>query len=195
MSTPSNLSKFAGLQLIDRYSLPHPDWRFGTSPEDIPEDPWTTAAHGWTVRCAPKSRYAFALPASHRLPYRQVRVVLESLRQLTSEHVFVVYPSWEFDISGGLLIDRPMIYVEVVRGDIADLLRGRRSPDAVLSFDSSAGYASECLRGDAEILHEADQVVLVRALRALREEDKVVFEWTKTTDGQILFHDCARFGQ
>ena len=194
MRSPSMMSKYAGLKMIEEYGLPHPNWRFFTSPSELQKQPWTEAPHGWTIRCAPTLQYSFALPSRHCLPFDQVGDTRKKMVDNTKVDMFVVYPSWKFDISGGLLLDGPLAHLEVVRGDIAGLLRGSRSPDASFSYSIGLLGGWICVQGHEDILSQSDRALFINAVRILSSEDRLLLEWTKTSEGGILFHDCVKFG-
>ncbi len=107
--------------------------------------------------------------------------------------MFTIYPSWEFDISGGLLLDGLSACLEVVKGDIAKLLRGKYSPDASFSHTRRTLSGWLCIQGKESLLGTEDRAVLFRAVRALAAEDHLVLEWTKTTEGRLVFHDCLKY--
>lgn len=193
MKNPSQISKYAGLQLIERYGLPHPDWLFVSSPQQVRRRAWACAPHGWTVRCTPTLMYSFALPASHCLPFPSIGSVIQRLSKNHKIDMFVIYPSWKFDISGGLLLDGPSSRLEVVKGDIAMLLRGKRSPDASFSHTAPALSGWLCVQGKESVLGAEDRAVLLRATKVLAAEDHLLFEWTKTTEGRLVFHDCLKY--
>lgn len=193
MRHPLQISKYAGLQLIEMHGLPHPDWCFVSSAKEVPRQAWARAPYGWTVRCTPTLIYAFALPSSHRLPFSSIGPVIQRFAEGHKVDMFVVYPSWEFDISGGLLLDELSARLEVVKGDIARLLRGEHSPDASFSHTIHTLSGWLCIQGKESLLGTEDRAVLLRAVRALAAEDHLVLEWTKTTEGRLVFHDCLKY--
>jgi hypothetical protein len=189
-------SKYDGLRKIEAYCLPHPEWLFIKSPQDIPKKPWVEAPHGWTIRCCPLERYEFGLPSEHRLKYEELPKVLHMISQKVNVSDFVVYPSWEFDISGCLLIGPDEIVVEVVVGDIAPLLKGQKTPDAIYSYKGSGDLSLMLIAGEKELLSASDKIILIDAVRQTPfTKYTTVLEWTKTTMGRILFHDLIELSK
>lgn len=169
--------------------MPHPDWRFIPSARDLPTRPWTDAAHGWTVRCCPVDRYEFGLPSRHYLPFAQVGAVVTELGGSEDRLVFVVYPSWRFDVSGCCLLDGSRLRVEVIQGNIAPLLRGEKNPDGVWASDGPAYLCLHRERGAGDLVSGADRRVLLECARIVEVRTFTVIEWTRTAENELLFHD------
>ena len=187
----ASLSKYHGLLKIETHGLNHPQWVFVTTSSQIPTRPWAEAPVGWTVRCCPEESYEFGLPSKHMLRFTALRsVVSEFTKRLESNVRFVIYPSWEFDISGCCLIEHNRLTVEAVKGDIAPLLKGQVNPDVVLESTGPFFQRFDRVRGHSELLSLQDQRVLLVACRKLEvASTTLVLEWTKTLLGEILFHD------
>ncbi len=186
----ASLSKYHGLLQIEKYGLNHPRWIFVTTSSQIPTQPWAEAPVGWTVRCCPEESYEFGLPSEHMLGFSELRsVVRDFANRLESNVRFVIYPSWEFDVSGCCLIEHNRLIVEAVKGDIAPLLRGKVNPDVVLESTGPFFQRFGRVRGNNEFLSLQDQRVLLVSCRKLEVASALVLEWTKTLFGEIMFHD------
>lgn len=184
-------SKYHGLLQIDKFGLQHPQWVFVKLPNQIPTQPWANAPVGWTVRCCPEDSYEFGLPSKHMLQFSELQsVVYEFSEYITMNVRFVIYPSWEFDVSGCCLMEHGWLTVEAVKGDIAPLLRGQVNPDVVWKSEGPFFQKFDRVRGNNELLSVQDQQVLLVSCRKLNVASAtLVLEWTKTLSGEILFHD------
>lgn len=191
----SFISKYEGLRRIEEYELPHPPWRFVANHNDIPPIAWTGAPHGWTIRCCPREKYEFGLPSKHKLNYQQLPNTLRELHKKAHISQFVIYPSWEFDFSGCFLITSDSALIEVVTGDIAALLKGQRTPDATYFCEGPAHSQLVLGAGKEEILSLTEKVLFLKVCRRISTQGLVVIEWTKTTEGKMLFHDFVEFDQ
>lgn len=191
---PTSISKLEGLQKIDFYALPHPNWRFLEAANELPSAEWTNAAHGWTVRSCPARDYSFALPAEHMLKYDQIRaVVTDFKRRLPQDVHFVVYPSWRFLYAGGCHITPTRLTIEVVEGDIAPLLRGTRSPDLIIQYDRSSLQRVSAVEGRADLIEADVEKAIVRSCRWINPSNLVVLEWSRTDAFGLLFHDWFEY--
>jgi hypothetical protein len=191
----SFISKYEGLRRIEKYNLPHPSWRFIANYKDIPSVAWTEAPYGWTIRCCPREKYEFGLPSKHRLNYKQLPSTLQELHNKANVSQFVIYPSWEFDFSGCILITSDSAFIEVVMGDIKALLKGQRTPDSIY-FCEKPNYSQLALRAGKEgILSHNEELFFLKVCRKVSTHEFIVLEWTKTTGGEILFHDYVEFRQ
>lgn len=190
----NSISKLDGLFKIDSHGLPRPDWLFVTCDDELPSKPWAVAPHGWTVRSCPSGEYTFALPAKHMLRFTEVR---DRIRTFMTQHpridMYVVYPSWQFVYAGTCKIDSIFCCIEAVQGDIAKLLRGTATPDAIARFDIGHPYAADFRGAIPHLVKPIDAVTLMKACRAVNEPGIVILEWTKTTDRGLLFHDWVQF--
>ena len=186
----ASLSKYHGLLQINKFGLQHPQWVFVKSSNQIPTQPWVEAPVGWTVRCCPEDSYVFGLPSKHMLQFTELRSVVHDFSKYLETNVrFVIYPSWEFDVSGCCLMENARLTVEAVKGDIAPLLRGQVNPDVVLESAGPFFQRFDRVRGRSELLSLQDQRVLLVSCRKLEVASVLVLEWTKTLFGEILFHD------
>lgn len=188
--TSASLSKYQGLLKIEKCGLNHPRWVFVMTADQIPTQPWAEAPVGWTVRCCPEEYYEFGLPSKHMLQFTELQTVVREFADRLAANVrFVIYPSWEFDVSGCCLMEHDRLTVEAVKGDIAPLLRGQVNPDVVLSAAGPFFIGFDLIRGRSELLSLQDQRVLLVSCRKLKVAATLVLEWTKTISGDILFHD------
>jgi len=194
-SLKSSISKYDGLKQIERYGLPHPKWIFTRDVQSIPKSPWTQAPNGWTIRCCPKGEYKFGLPSKHRLNYKDLPAQLKALSVVLVEPMFVVYPSWEFVVSGCLLVESGRAFMEVVKGDIAPLLEGRKTPEAVYSCSTPGMSSLTLISGEEGLLSTSDRKTLLNAIRVLSSGSRIVVEWTKTKDSEIFFHDFVQLSE
>lgn len=187
---PRALPKFHGLKLIELHGLPHPDWRFVSTHMPAAASPWTSAPDGWTIRCAPTKFYATGLPSRHRLRFVDISAALASFaKAANSVDAFVVYPSWEFDRSGCVLIQGDRLMIEAVRGDIAPLLAGSRTPDCTMAFSRTFGPTRfDDDKGRGALLHPNELRCIWKAMRRIESAD-VTLEWTITQRGALYFHD------
>lgn len=191
----ASISKYEGLRRIEKYGLPHPSWRFVSNYNDIPTVAWTDAPHGWTIRCCPREGYEFGLPSKHKLNYEQLPKALRELHKKAHVSQFVIYPSWEFDFSGCFLITSDNAFIEVVTGDIAALLKGQRVPDAIY-FCEGPAYSQLALSvGKEEIVPHTEKLLFLKICRRISTQGTLVLEWTKTTEGKVLFHDFVEFDE
>jgi len=188
-------SKLAALRLIDVLALPHPNWLFTRAVGEVPERPWAQAYAGWTVRCAPSDRYAFCLPSRHQLDYADVSAVVSHLLANAGVDCCVVYPSWRSRYSGNCLIGPEGTVVEAVAGEIAPLLRGRVTPDIVVTYASPDCLRSSVERGDVE---DMGRPLLARLAAVSREltpvRGSLTLEWVSTHAGGLLFYDSYGSG-
>lgn len=191
----SFISKYEGLRRIEEYELPHPPWRFVANHNDIPPVAWTEAPYGWTIRCCPREKYEFGLPSKHKLNYQQLPNTLRELHKKAHVSQFVIYPSWEFDFSGCFLITSDSTLIEVVTGDIEALLKGQRTPDAIYICEGPAYYKLTLYAGKEGILSHSQKSLFLKVCRRISTKELVVIEWTKTTEGKVLFHDLVEFHQ
>ena len=191
----ASISKYEGLRKIEEYELPHPLWRFVANHNDIPPVAWTEAPHGWTIRCCPREKYEFGLPSKHRLNYEQLPNTLRELHKKSHVSQFVIYPSWEFDFSGCFLITSDSTLIEVVNGDIEALLKGKRTPDAIYFCEGPAYYQLTLREGKEGILSNPQIMLFLKVCRRISTQGLIVIEWTKTTEGKVLFHDLVEYHQ
>lgn len=193
LNRPS-LSKYHGLMKIEMCRLNHPQWIFVTTSSQIPTRPWADAPVGWTVRSCSEESYKFGMPSKHMLHFTEIRSVVSGFsKRLKTNVSFVIYPSWEFDVSGCCLMANNRLTVEAVKGDIAPLLRGQTDPDVVLESAGPFYQKFELIRGSSELLSIEDQRTLLVSCRKLEVASTLVLEWTKTLCGKILFHDWLEF--
>lgn len=191
----SFISKYEGLRRIEEYELPHPPWRFVANHNDIPPVAWTEAPYGWTIRCCPREKYEFGLPSKHKLNYQQLPNTLRELHKKAHVSQFVIYPSWEFDFSGCFLITSDSTLIEVVTGDIAALLKGQRTPDAIYFCEGPTYYKLTLRAGKEGILSNSQKSLFLKVCRRISTQGFIVIEWTKTTEGKVLFHDLVEYHQ
>jgi len=185
-------SKLDGLLAIMEANLPHPDWRFFSAPSELPAEPWASASHGWTIRLCPTHSYQFGLVSTHYEPYGVLPVKMYALaRTMTESFQFVVYPSWQFVASGGCHVSVDRLVIEVVRGSIASLLEGHRTPDLFLLYEGPLFSHLRDQVGDITILPAERLATLRSCSRRVWTTGllTVVLEWSWCDDGRILFHD------
>jgi hypothetical protein len=194
MLNRASLSKYHGLLKIEIHNLNHPKWLFVSTPNQIPNEPWAEAPYGWTVRCCPEQFYEFGLPSKHMQQFTNLSSVVSELQdQLEIQVRFVIYPSWNFDVSGCCLIEYGRLTIEAVKGDIAPLLKGKVTPDVVLESEGPFFQKLRVIQGGQKLLSLQDQQFLIFSCRKIETDYTTVIEWTKTIDGQILFHDWIEF--
>jgi hypothetical protein len=172
----SVLSKYGGLKRIDNLSLPHPDWLFIKQSSEIPSKPWADATHGWTIRCAPKRNYSFGLPARHRLRFSLLCEAVSSFSSQVADRSFVIYPSWEYNVSGSCQVSIENFIFEIVIGDIAPVLRGKKSPDAVCIFDGPYYSYPIFVKGEKDILSRPDLELLLKSCKKVVSERLIILE-------------------
>ena len=187
---PRVVSKLGGLTRIERLGLPHPDWRFVTTPRELPEQVWTDAPYGWTVRCAPSDRYAFWMPSSHHLRFTDIPDALQRFCQTAASDYFVVYPSWDSLLSGSCQVTAGGGSIELVRGEIAALLKGSCSPEVIVDLEPPLYIRRFVRRGDAETLPCGLIGRLGSAMRLASLEARfVTIEWVWARPGILCFYD------
>jgi hypothetical protein len=188
------ISKYQGLLRLELFGLSHPRWVFVKSSDQIPSHPWAEAPVGWTVRTCPEESYEFGLPAKHMLQFDNIGAVVDGFAaKMEIETQFVIYPSWEFDVSGCCLLENNKLTVEAVKGDIAPLLRGKSDPEVVFEAKGPRYRRLECVSGRCELLSLQDQQFLIFSCRKIEGASTLILEWTKTQAGEILFHDWLEF--
>jgi hypothetical protein len=130
------------------------------------------------------------LPSRHHLPFSGVKSTIHKLEgSVTDGTIYVVYPSWDFDVSGGCRLTKDQLVIEVVRGDIGPLLRGEKTPEAVYSFEA-AGYRSRgAVIGNGALLSNENLSHLLKACRSLSFNQMLVLEWSLTVQRDMVFHD------
>ncbi len=186
---PGALPKLRGLELIGVYGLPKPNWRFVRSGQSIGSEPWATALDGWTIRCSPSMFYATGLPSRHRLRFAEIDLELEGVaRTSPNVDVFVVYPSWEFEKAGCVLVQASRMVVEAVIGDIAPLLAGTRSADMSIVTERVGRMWRVVERQGTPVLSDDELRNIIQPVRQI-ERRHVVLEWTITRRGALVFHD------
>ena len=184
------LSKKEGLLRISTYGIPHPNWIIIDKPSELPSSEWCEAPNGWSIRCAPNINYKFALPSFHYQSFNTIKSTLHSIvNSISMNTSYVIYPSWNFKYSGCLSVNSYRLLIEVVRGDIANLLRGKKKPGMILSY--SAPRFNRLVEKIGEpIITNGDLSELLSIGRDIYEDDKErVLEWTKTTDNNLFIHD------
>ena len=175
---------------IDGLGLPHPAWRFTTTPEELPTAPWAVATNGWTVRCAPSDRYEFGMPSRHRLKFADVPSVIREFGRLAAADHFVVYPSWNSLFSGSGQFTPDEGLVEAVRGDIAALLRGIARPEVSVRLEPPLYTRRTVLRGNPGILPDGLIGMVGTAIRlASGFAPSATIEWVWTDTGVFYFYD------
>ncbi len=183
-------SKYAGLQKIKAYGLPHPNWKCVFDIKELPLKPWSPAPFGWTIRYAPKGNYKFNLPSVHEIPYQQLK---RRLKHQLMEHPelrpCVIYPSWVFLLGGTLMKNTEQITIEVMRGSITPLLEGRSNPDIIIKF--TGPYYTKLVEFYGKCNPEELQIINTTrgyALKITGPED-CLLEWSYTTTNDLYFHD------
>lgn len=186
-------SKLAGLRLIEQWGLPHPDWRLGHAPDLLIMRPWREAPYGWTVRTALDCATVMPgdeneLPFANMAPWDRIAdIVRDFLTDGRGPLVFIVYPSWQFKVSGCILVAGDTIHLEVVAGSLAKLTSGRSDPEARLAFSRWAPYACS-LRTDAKGLAQLGHAGLFREYFEVLSLYDGLAEWTRTQQGELFFH-------
>lgn len=186
-------SKIFGLKAIAEFGLPHPNWRFLALPPELPAKPWCVAKHGWTVRTGftcdrVKLGEEIGLPFRNMVPWKQVDGVTKSIAQQTSTDIsLIIYPSWESGVSGTIMVKETSIVMEAVEGPIANLTDGKATPTAIIEYDHHRH--GRCIKklGKTDIFRRADDSMFRRFLNVISRSEGVL-EWTKTTDGDLFFH-------
>lgn len=188
-----NVSKYDGLLKIGIFGLPCPDWRFVSSAQQIPDRPWCSAPHGWTVRCAPHGHYSFGLPSKHRIPFDEIGSTLvkmsSMLCRISKDASFVIYPSWQAVFAGCCLVTTVEATIECVVGDIAGLLRSAKSVDCSYSLSGPYFTRIQPSAGAGYLLSDSEIRLFSSICRLVATEGQIVLEWTKTSDWGIVFHD------
>ena len=187
------ISKYEGLLKIDLYNIPHPDWIFISSEKDIPINPKIDAPFGWTIRSCPKRNYAFKLPCKNKIDYKQVVYFWKKFNDETGNDQYIIYPSWEFKFSGGMILTFNELVVEVINGNIASLLEGIKTPDSV--YYSTGPYFNTLIhkRGDEDLISLYFKKIFLRTGNKIFVNNYTVLEWSITSQGNIYFHDLVEF--
>ncbi len=191
-------SKLFGIRFIDYWHLPHPDWRiFDNSNIEITE-PWTDAFCGWTVRTAFNRNYATPgeennLPFLNKLNWNDIpNVIREISKRFTEPFVFIIYPSWEFKVSGTVLHIDNHITIEAVRGSIGKLTSGNAIPEGIITFFDFAPYLKTSSFGDLTIVRKGDRNIF-RGYFEIFCLYKSILEWTRTKNNELFFHQWDIF--
>lgn len=188
MKTARSLSKLEGLKQIEAVDLPHPNWRFIKTPDEIGDFCSKQAKYGWTIRtCLPDQEQQFRLPFANHVPQKDVKDTIKKfLAQLGDDPTFVVYPSWKFIKSGNYTLFETTVVIEAINGYLGDLTQGRRTPRVTLIYER---YRRVLLKvfGDRNFLSNQEIDFFLKFNRRIKENN-VVLEWSHTTDNEYLFH-------
>jgi hypothetical protein len=189
----TRLSKYEGLKTIEIYNLPHPNWIFVNNSNDIPRTPWVDAPYGWTIRTCPNYCYKFSLPAKHRIEYSGLPEILNDFKNKIVSPIFVVYPSWDFEISGCTQLTNNQLLIEIMKGDIAPLLRGDACPEYIFRCEGPFFNNLETIKGNINILTNYEVKIFLNLPKKININNFVVLEWTRTSEKKLLFHDFFGF--
>ena len=119
------MNLYHNIRLIDDLNIPHPKWEFVKSSKELKKFNKIKDYCGWTIRVAFFKNDDFREPIYvNWLPKKQVpKKVDEFAKVAQANYIIVVYPSWKFNKSGTLLIDKDRYVIEATDGSIQDLMR------------------------------------------------------------------------
>lgn len=185
-------SKLYGLQMLGKFELPHPDWRFVHSNQIVQLKPWTEAEYGWTVRTAINSAVS-AIGAERHLPFinkaswRDVEHFVMNSKQTSNLNlIYIIYPSWQFVSSGCILSVENLIRIEAVQGSIAKLTEGKTNPDASITFQRFPPFLRMDETGSLTIINQRLLRFFVRVFPLISMYDGNL-EWALTAKDQLFF--------
>lgn len=186
-------SKLNGLLKLEFFQLPHPNWKIVIDQSELPDSPWCSAKHGWTVRTAYNRMISslseeLHLPYANKLSYAEARKATEKfLSLLNNSAVAVIYPSWEFQFSGTIDFSDNGCLLESVYGSIGKLTSGKTNPAIVASITPGPPFIINFTCGDNILLTNLRKTGIFRYLRTLSYYFGTL-EWTFTENNQLYFH-------
>jgi len=174
---------YQGLQLLEQYRLPHPEWEFVMTSADLKHFYHIRDYVGWTIRTVEIRQGKWRNLYLNWIPKREVPDRLDELQHTQQgKALFVVYPSWKWRKGGTLLLEKNREIIEVVRGGVEKLMREGKI-DA--SYIYQKGIISERI-GNSLILTPSDRKSILTARKVKRKG--LIFEWVITTQGKFIFY-------
>lgn len=173
---------YQGLLKIEKLKLPHPIWQFIKSGDGLVNMEKIDSYAGWTIRTVKISKGLYKNLYVNWLPLKKVKKKVDEFQeQLKDRGLFVVYPSWRWQMGGTLLIEKDRQIVEAIKGEIVDLARH--------------GINQSCYIFKKGRLIEVtgkrllDKKVLIQIKKAIKVLNKDTYlEWAVTTQGKFIFY-------
>lgn len=174
----------AGLKLIAKYKLPHPDWQFVRRGNELKNLNKASAPVGWTVRTVAVQGAPFKDIYVNRLIKSKVAVTVDQFqRKLRGRGWLAVYPSWNWCKCGTLLIETRQVVIEAVKGEINDLTRRGRVDSRYIFKKGKLVLAV----GDKKLLTKKDLEQIKKPIKVL-PRGSYYLEWVITTNHKFIFY-------
>lgn len=174
---------YQGLLKMQQLKLPHPDWQFVVKGQGLSDLKKISAYAGWTIRTVKVSSGQYQNIYDNWVPRNQVGKMVDKFqRKLSGRGLFVVYPSWRWQVGGTLLIEKNRQVVEAAKGAITDLARHGVN-DVCYIFKKGQ---IDSINGQ-KILSKKILVNLQSAIKAL-SKGNYYLEWAVTTQGKFIFY-------
>jgi len=182
--------RLQGLQTLRSFGLPTPNWQEVRSVTDIDTLRISVTSRGWTIRtCRTDGQREVGGFFKNHVEAAEVASTLRTRSQKFDQGEFyLVYPSWEFDMSFNVVFDESIFLVEGKRGSQKGISDGTELPEIALRLSSTALSRPEVLIG------EYTPAVRSRVSRILSHLKKVPTEryYTEvavTTERQLFFYE------
>ena len=173
-----------GLKMIDQAGLPHPEWEFVETSQDLKRFPEIKDYVGWTIRTVHIKNGSWKNLYVNWLPKKQVPQKIDTLqKQHQNSAIFVVYPSWKWKRGGTLLVENNRVIIETVKGPVVELMRHGRV-DAHYHYQRGRLVDSQ---GPRNFLTVTDRKKILEATRRIKEKD-IILEWAITTQNRFIFY-------
>jgi len=183
-----------GLTMIDNAGLPHPEWEFVRSSQDLKKFYDIEDYVGWTIRTVEVSNAPWKNVYANWVAKSDVPATVDALqKEQEGNAVFVVYPSWKWKKGGTVLIEGDQVIIEAVADAVVELMRHGRV-DARYVFERGNLIRTD---GDNGLLNESDLNHMRMAQKNI-SMDNIILEWGVTTQGTFIFyriediHEAAR---
>lgn len=181
---------FQGLLLIDKLGLPHPEWEFVKTSEDLKKFFKIKDYVGWTIRTVKVNRKRnFKNLYSNWLKKNKVPQTIDNFgKEFRGKATFVIYPSWRWKKGGTLLIDKKRVVIEAKKGSIEELAR---SGDIAVGYLYNQKFKLIDFWGKKNFLNPRERKrILTAAFKILNQKIKgeFIFEWAITTQNKFIFY-------
>ena len=156
-----------GLKIIDKAGLPHPEWEFVRSSQDLKDFPNIKDYVGWTIRTVEVKNAPWKNLYVNWLSKKQVPAKIDALQKKhRGKALFVTYPSWKWQKGGTILIEKDRVVIEAVKGAIVDLMRHGK-------VDASYFYQKGKLidtTGNSKLLTPAERITILQASKKIKKK-------------------------
>ena len=173
-----------GLKIIDRAGLPHPEWEFVRSSQDLKNLSNVKDYVGWTIRTVEVKNALWKNLYVNWLSKKQVPSKVDELqKKQKGKALFVTYPSWKWRKGGTILIEKTRVVIEAKRGSIVDLMRHGK---VEASYYYQKGELVDTI-GNSTLLTPAERTEILQASKKIKKKD-IILEWGITTQGKFIFY-------